>query len=264
MSVFGAYSRYYDLLYKDKDYAAEAAYVRKLIERDHPRAKSLLDLGCGTGKHAFLLAESGYRVTGVDLSQDMLNEADAQLAAATPEQAQRWAASGAAPEFLQGDVRNVRVGAKFDVVVSLFHVISYQSTNADLKAAFVTAREHLAPGGLFVFDCWYGPAVLTERPEVRVRRLSDERISVTRLAEPVLHPERNLVDVNYHVFVKDNQSGAVEELKETHTMRYLFSPEVELLLEAAGLRLLKSEEFLTSANLTFRSWSAVFVAALAR
>ncbi|HEY4106430.1 MAG TPA: class I SAM-dependent methyltransferase [Polyangiaceae bacterium] len=260
MSVFGSYSRYYDLLYKDKEYAREVEYIHELIQRDHPRAKSILDLGCGTGKHAFLLAERGYRVAGVDLSEQMLSEARARLAGANAEQAARWAASGAAPEFRQGDVRSVRIGTRFDVVVSLFHVMSYQTANADLKAALATAREHLAPNGLFIFDCWYGPAVLTERPEVRIRRLEDEHISVTRLAEPVLHPTQNLVDVNYHVFVKDKQSGALDELRETHTMRYLFSPEVELLLEAAGLRLTRSEEFMSSAKLGFKSWSAVFVA----
>jgi len=260
MPVFGAYSRYYDLLYKDKDYAGEAEYVRKLIERQHPRAKSVLDLGCGTGKHALLLAESGYRVTGVDLSHEMLAAAHAQLANASPERAARWAASGAAPEFLQGDIRTLRIGQKFDVVISLFHVMSYQRTNADLKAALGTAREHLAPGGLFIFDCWYGPAVLTDRPVVRIRRLEDELVAVTRLAEPVLHPNQNLVDVNYHVFVQDKLSSELEELRETHTMRYLFTPEVELLLESAGLELTKSEEFISGRELGFGSWTAVFVA----
>ncbi len=250
MSVFGVYSRYYNLLYKDKDYAAEAEYIHRLVDAHHPRAKTLLDLGCGTGKHALLLANAGYQVTGVDLSEEMLAAARASTA------------TGATPRFLQGDVRSVRIQEKFDVVVSLFHVMSYQTTNQDLKAAFETARQHLAPGGLFIFDCWYGPAVLTERPEVRIRRLADERVFVTRLAEPVLHPNRDLVDVNYHVFIQDKQSGALEELRETHTMRYLFSPEVELLLDSAGLRLTKSEEFMTGQALGFRSWTAVFVATL--
>src|SRR5450432_1981030 len=83
MSVFGAYSRYYDLLYRDKDYAAEASYVRSLIGQHCPAATSILDLGCGTGRHALLLAEHGYRVTGVDGSPDMLIAARSQASAAT-------------------------------------------------------------------------------------------------------------------------------------------------------------------------------------
>jgi len=260
MSVFGAYSQYYDLLYKDKDYAGEAAYVRSLIERHHPGARSVLDLGCGTGRHALLLAESGYRMTGVDRSPDMLGEANAQLAAASPERALRLASSGAAPTFLQGDVRTVRTGQKFDVVVSLFHVMSYQTSNDDLRAALGTIHEHLLPGGVVIFDCWYGPTVLTERATARSKHLEDERISVLREAEPVLRPTENCVDVNYRVQITDKQSGAVQELRETHSMRYLFSPEVELLLSASGLALKDSAEFMTNKPLGVDTWTAVFVA----
>jgi SAM-dependent methyltransferase len=260
MSVFGAYSQYYDLLYKDKDYAGEAAYVRSLIERYHPHARSVLDLGCGTGRHALLLAESGYRITGVDRSLDMLQAAQAQLSSASPERAARLAVSGAPPTFLQGDVRTVRTGQKFEVVVSLFHVMSYQTSNDDLKAALRTIREHLLPGGVVVFDCWYGPAVLTERATARSKHLENEQISVIRDATPVLHPNRNCVDVNYRVQITDKQSGTVQELRETHTMRYLFSPEVELLLEASGLELKDSVEFMTNKPLGTDTWNAVYVA----
>lgn len=261
MSVFGAYSQYYDLLYKDKDYAGEAAYVRSLIERHHPDARSVLDLGCGTGRHALLLAESGYRVTGIDRSPEMLNAANAQLASASPERAARLASSGAAPTFLQGDVRTVRTDRKFDVVVSLFHVMSYQTGNDDLQAALRTVKEHLLPGGVVIFDCWYGPAVLTERATPRSRHLENEQIAVDREAEPVLRATENCVDVNYRVQITDKHSGAVQELRETHTMRYLFSPEVELLLAGAGLSLKHSAEFMTNKPLGLDTWTAVFIAA---
>jgi len=66
--------------------------------------------------------------------------------------------------------------------------------------------------------------------------------------------------VNYHVSITDKQTGAVEELRETHTMRYLFSPEVELLLEASGLKLKDSAEFMTDKPLGLDTWTAVFVA----
>jgi len=260
MSVFGAYSQYYDLLYKDKDYLGEANYVRSLIQQHHESARAVLDLGCGTGRHALLLAESGYRMTGVDRSPEMLATANAQLTSADAASAARLASSGAAPEFHPGDVRSVRLGRKFDVVVSLFHVMSYQTSNADLKAALLTAKAHLEPGGIFIFDCWYGPTVLSERPSARTRHLENDAISVTRQAEPVSHPNRNCVDVNYHVSITDKRSGAVEELRETHAMRYLFLPEVELLLEEAGLRLKDSAEFMSNKPLGFDTWTAVFVA----
>jgi len=79
MSVFNKYSRYYNLLYRDKDYAGEADYVHELIRKYSPDAKSLLDLGCGTGRHAFPLAKKGYSVTGVDISEEMLAVASSHL-----------------------------------------------------------------------------------------------------------------------------------------------------------------------------------------
>jgi SAM-dependent methyltransferase len=254
VSVFAAYSQYYDLLYRDKNYAAEADYVRSLVEAERPGSRTLLDLGCGTGRHDFLLSEHGYRVTGIDMSADMLKVAHA-------ERDKRARAGGPPPpEFAQGDVRSVRLGARFDVVVSLFHVMSYQTSNDDLLAAFSTLQEHLAPGGVALFDAWYGPTVLSDRPVVRIKRLSGDGFDVTRLAEPVFHPNENVVDVNYQIMISDRASGRVEQLRETHRMRYLFVPEVRELLGRVGLRLDRACEFMTNGELGFSTWNALFVA----
>lgn len=253
MLVFGAYSRYYNLLYKDKDYTGEAEYIHSLVQKYHPGTKTLLDLGCGTGRHDILLAARGYEVTGVDMSEEMLAVARSNANLSTLN------SQPSSISFQQGDIRSARLGRKFDVVISLFHVMSYQVTNSDLLAAFATAREHLEPGGIFIFDCWYGPAVLTDRPAVRVKRLEDEAISVTRIAEPVMHPNENLVDVNYHVFVRDKASGEVEELRETHKMRYLFRPEVELFLQQTGMPIIEVSGWMTGIQPGFDTWGACFV-----
>ena len=147
----------------------------------------------------------------------------------------------------------------FDAVISLFHVISYQTGNADVSAAFETAREYLKPGGVFFFDVWYGPAVLTDRPSVRVKRMSDELTAVTRIAEPVVHPNDNRVDVNYHVFVRDLQSGTVKEMRESHEMRYFFKPEIELFAAKAEFQCIHSEEWLSGKAIGCDTWGACFV-----
>jgi len=255
VSVFEAYSQYYDLLYRDKDYAGEADYIRRLIQRERPGAASLLDLGCGTGRHDFLLSEYGYRVTGVDRSPEMLAVANAER-----ERRLQVASAPEPPEFMAGDVRSVRLERRFDVVVSLFHVMSYQTSNEDLLAAFRTLREHTAPGGLVLFDSWYGPTVLTDRPVVRIKRLRGDGFDVTRLAEPVFHPSENVVDVNYQILVRDAATERTQELRETHRMRYLFVPEVRQLLELVGLRLDRACEFVTDRELGFGTWNALFIA----
>jgi predicted TPR repeat methyltransferase len=80
MTIFGAYAQYYDLLYRSKNYVAEAQYIHQLIQSYVPGALSVLDLGCGTGAHAVQLAREGYRIHGVDLSTGMLERAKSRLA----------------------------------------------------------------------------------------------------------------------------------------------------------------------------------------
>lgn len=222
--LFDVYARYYDLLYRDKDYAVEAEYVASRIREHAPQTKRILELGCGTGAHAEQLARMGYTIHGVDLSEAMLARAEARKASLPPEVAARLS-------FGLGDVRTVRTGETYDAIISLFHVMSYQTTNADLEAAFRTAAVHLETGGLFLFDFWYGPAVLTQKPEVRVKRLEDDEIKVTRIAEPLMHVNENVVDVNYTVFIELKATGEVEQVSETHRMRYLFLPELSYFVD---------------------------------
>lgn len=252
MTVFAGYSRYYDLLYRDKDYAGEARYVADLIRRHSPQASSIMEIGCGTGAHAAELAALGFTVSGVDMSDGMLESAKARRDDLPEDLQSRMS-------FSHGDARTVRLGQKFDAVISLFHVMSYQTSNADLAAAFQTAREHLKPGGVFVFDCWYGPAVLRQWPSVTKRHLADDSTVVDRIAEPTIHAESNVVDVNYTVTVTDRVTGATEELRETHHMRYLFSPEIEVALSAAGMTLTDSRAWMSDDRPGFDTWAACFV-----
>ncbi len=246
---FANYARYYDLLYGDKDYIGETKFIEQLLQLHAPNTQSILELGCGTGIHASLLAKSGYQVCGVDLSTEMLEKAEERLRLLPPE---------LEVKFTLGDVRTVRVEQKFDAVLSLFHVISYQVTNEDLQAAFRTAKAHLQPGGVFIFDCWYGPTVLSDPPAVRVKRLSDESISVTRVAEPVMYPNDNLVDVNYHIFIKNTQ-GEIAEVQETHKMRYLFKPEIDAIAAQNEFEVLKFGEWMTNKAAGFDTWGVYFV-----
>lgn len=250
MNVFGNYSRYYDLLYKDKDYNGETAYVDKLLQRYGNAPGSILELGCGTGKHALLLSQKGYTVTGIDQSEEMLKKACAR----------KNEYPDVKCEFYTGDVRNVRLDKQFDAVISLFHVISYQTSNEDLLDAFKTAAVHLKSGGTFIFDFWYGPAVLTDRPVVRVKKLEDECIKVTRIAEPVMHYNECIVDVNYTVTIKEKETADTDELTETHRMRYLFLPEVALFLKQAGLHLEHAEEWVSGNIPGAGTWGVVVIA----
>jgi SAM-dependent methyltransferase len=251
--VFDAYARYYDLLYRDKDYAAEAEYVAALVRKHAPNAARLLELGCGTGAHAEHLARRGYSVHGIDMSETMLAGAAARKASLPPDLARRLS-------FGKGDVRSVRTGATYDAVISLFHVMSYQTTDADLKAAFDTAAEHLAPGGVFLFDFWYGPAVLAQKPESRVKRLEDDAIRVSRAADPVMRPGENVVEVNYAVSIEVKESGQRQEVRESHAMRYLFVPEIERYLARPRWGDVRTFPWMEPGPLSEKHWSGCALA----
>jgi SAM-dependent methyltransferase len=255
MSAFNHYARYYDLLYKDKDYAGEAQHVHEIIQRIAPGAKTILELGCGTCGHAVHLAAEGYVIHGIDISNEMLKLAEYRLKEIPHPIASRISIS-------HGDIRDIRLGQRFDVVIGLFHVISYLPTNDDLKATFKTAKIHLKDGGLFLFDCWYGPAVLTHPPSVQVKRMDDEHVSVVRIAEPVMHANKDLVEVNYQIFIIDKNHGDTEVVEETHVMRFLFKPEIDLLLSLEGFQALECFEELTGGKPGFDTWSVYFTGQL--
>ena len=242
-SPFDLSGDYYDLLYADKDYAGETLYVRKRLSAD---CRTILELGSGSGIHASLLAEAGHDVTGVERSAAMLAQACKRTATTS---------NTAAPlQFRSGDARSVRLGRQFDAVISLFHVVSYQTTDDDVVAVFSTAAEHVRPGGLFLFDAWYGPAVLSQRPVVRVKRMQNKYVAVTRIAEPALHPNANVVDVHYEIFATDLTTGRIDRIEENHSMRYFFMPELAAFGRAAGLVLEHAEEWMTGRPPAADTW----------
>ena len=238
---------YYDLLYADKDYRAEARFVASRL----PHGKlAILELGCGSGIHATHLAELGHSVTGVDRSPTMLRRAMERVVPGD-------SATGHVI-FCDGDARFVRLDRRFDAVISLFHVVSYQVEDGDVAAMLATAAEHLQPGGILFFDVWYGPAVLYQRPSIRVKRMHNAHLSIIRIAEPVLRTTMNVVDVHYEAFVTDLASGHIECFKEEHAMRYFSLAEISALGRAAGFSLERAEEWVTGRNPSEDTWSVCF------
>jgi SAM-dependent methyltransferase len=247
MSTFSEYSQYYNLFYRDKNYQLEADYVDQTIKKNIPDARVLLDLGCGTGVHDRLLNKKGYEILGIDRSETMVKEA--------------YSIANDTLSFLQGDIRKLRMDKKFDVVISLFHVMSYQVNYVDLFDSFATAKAHLKTSGLFIFDFWYGPAVLTNRPQQKTKVAEDEKLIVKRETNPKLHLHQNMVDVNFSFEVMDKSTSALKHsFNELHTMRYWFYPELEFFLNKAGFLLLSFEEWLTGKKPDSNTWNGCMIA----
>lgn len=252
MKTFSNYARYYDLLNQQKDYQKEVDYIISLLNKFAPNASNMLELGCGTGLHAINLAEKGYHITGVDQSQDMINIAQERIKT-LPNSISNLL------NFNIGDIRNYSNDKSFDVALSLFHVVSYQISNNDLNQSFDTVSKHLKPGGIFIFDCWYGPAVISNKPYKRDNKFEDEKIIINRQAIPYSHPVKNQVDVHFDIKITNKQTGESENINEIHKMRYLFNPEIEIFLKINNLKLLHSEEWLTGNKPSFDSWYVTFI-----
>jgi SAM-dependent methyltransferase len=234
--VFGSeYAGQYDLLYQDKDYERECALLAEVFRRyARSPVETILDLGCGTGNHSLPLSRRGYAVTGVDRSPAMLERARQKAAAES--------SGGRAPVFQQGDAHDLDLGRTVDAALMMFAVLGYQLTNDDVSASLATVRRHLSPGGLFVFDVWYGPAVLAIRPGERVKSMSTPAGTVIRAASTKLDSFRQLAEVQYRVWHL-GQPGPPQETVETHPMRYFFPQELALFLTHARFRLRHFCEF---------------------
>ncbi len=243
---FQRYGAYYDLLYRDKDYAAESASIARILRAAGVAAGSLLEFGSGQGRHGRLLAGEGFTVLGVVRCRELFAAGAAARAAA-------------GFTCLQGDIRTVRVPRTFDGILSLFHVISYLTADADVAQTFANAARHLRPGGVFFFDVWHGPAVLRERPSARVKRVEDERTRLTRIAEPELDEAACLVTVNYTIVAEPKAGGAKTTFGESHCLRYFFPDEIELFAQAAGFVVERSEEFLTGQPPSDATWGVAYL-----
>ena len=249
MNIFqSGYAQHYDLFYRDKNYQNEADYVADLIRRHRPDSKNILDLGCGSGRHDECFASMGFSAVGVDSSPEMI-----QLGSS------RTQPGDDRLEFVLGDIRQLRLDRDFDAVVSLFHVMSYQTTHKDVSDTFATARAHLPPGGLFVFDFWYGPAVLSDRPMVRCKEICADELTVVRVAEPELLPNRNLVKIAYNIFLKEAAEDRYVRSNETHTMRYFFEPELQEICHGHGFEVVSFCGWMADSAPDLSTWYATAV-----
>lgn len=134
MTNYAKFAGFYDEIMGDR--TPDIDQVRGCIEKYLPAAKSLLELGCGTGA---LLAglSAGLDLTGVDQSHEMLAKASVNVPGAT---------------LVNADMTKIELGARFDVVICMFDTLNHLSEFVSWLELFDRVHEHLADGGLFVFD----------------------------------------------------------------------------------------------------------------
>lgn len=242
------YSQYYDLIYREKPYAEEGRFVSQLLTKNSEnKVDSILELGCGTGRHMEFWPQPVARYCGVDLSAAMLEIAR--------ERFNKQTHSFINQNICQLDLK----GQKFSSVISLFHVASYQNSNADFLSFLTGANRALDQGGVFVFDFWYGPAVLRDPPQTKTLKKQDDQIEVIRLTTPEYDFDGNVVNIDFQIAIRSKSTGESIETSEQHSMRYFFLPELKLFAELAGFQMCSAQKWGGDQPLSDKTWYGVVV-----
>ena len=223
-SYMGKHAEYYDIFYADKPYAEEAQFVDDCLQRfaSGPN-QSLLELACGTGKHALEMAQRGYQVLALDYSKDLLEVAR-----------RRAAESGANIDFRLADMRELDLEVEpFDAAICLFDSIGYVRTNEALKATLDGIHRHIRPGGVFVFEFWHAAAMLREYESRRERVWQTGEGELRRISTTELDVKRQLATVIYDIYDSAIQ-GEAGHLQETQINRYFLVQEMDYFLSSSG------------------------------
>ncbi len=140
--AFSKFAPYYDqFMLRYVNYRAWVDYIIKIFKHFQIQPKTILDLACGTGIPAMLLAQKGYRIIAVDNSLPMLAILENKVRE-----------KGYDIKIINADMRNFVVPQEADAAISLYDSINYLLTESDLQSCFRCVATALKPDGLFVFD----------------------------------------------------------------------------------------------------------------
>ena len=195
----------YDLIYEGtgKDYVSEADALRELVTERNARARSLLDVACGTGGHLVHLRQ-WFDVAGLDIEAPMLAEARRKL-----------------PEvpLIQADMRTFQLHRQFDVIVCLFSSIGYMRSTAELQQAVGRMTAHLVPGGVLVVDGWIRPDQWIEPGTVHAEAGRRPGLAAARVGRSRREGNRSFLEIHHLIGTLDGVDYVVDHHELT-----LFEP----------------------------------------
>ena len=236
---FNLYSQYYDLIYNSKDYSSEAKNVFDKIGKPSPK---LLELGSGSGGHAAVFSELGCSITGLDLSVSMVALANEKKI----------------PNFIaqQANIEHFELNDLYDATISMFHVISYLTENESVLNCLKSVYRHLKPGGVFIFDFWFAPAVYYLGFEHRIKTFENNQIKVTRESSTILDINKNVGNVSFDILVESKEDqNHTQRIVEQHPMRFFSIPEIQNFAAQTGFEVVEFFDLHSSAQPSLKTWA---------
>jgi SAM-dependent methyltransferase len=243
MAIFNQYALFYDAFYDDKNYQAECAYIENIIQEFTTKNKiSLLDIGCGTGKHARIFGRNDWQILGIDTSPQMI------------ERAKKHETKNL--KFYHQSIETANFKNQFNVITALFGVVSYITDNEELNLFFKSIFDNLQTDGIFIFDVWFANGVLYLKPENREKRAYFENKVITRKATSTHFLDKQLIEVCY-----DFEMEGINQFQEKHLMRYFKLDELKTLLAKNGLEIIRAEGFMKANQApTKQDWNMTIIA----
>ncbi|MDX1621589.1 MAG: class I SAM-dependent methyltransferase [Nitriliruptorales bacterium] len=187
---YGLEARFYDALYASggRDVEAEIGRLDAVLAELGVEPASLLDVACGTGIHLEAWVRRGLDVVGVDLSPEMLQQAERRLPDA---------------ELLRADFRDFDLGRTFDAVTCLFSAIGHVDDEAELDAAVAAMVRHVAPGGALLIEPWLTPDRLKPDGVRDVLCATVDDVAVSRVARSRPAGDGLHIEYGYTIATRD-------------------------------------------------------------
>lgn len=209
----------YDMFMDNIPYEEWEKYILNILKRENVHSGILLDLGCGTGILTEMLANKGYDMIGIDLSEDMLNVA-----------MDKKYESGNDILYLNQDMREFELYGTVAAVISVCDSLNYILEEEELLQVFKLVNNYLDPSGIFIFD------MTTENKYLKVGdgTIAENRQEASFIWENTYYKDKKINRYDITIF-EQGEDGRYDKYEETHYQKVYNPEKVKELLERAGM-----------------------------